>query len=151
MQPTALLINPSTRTIKEVEVGDYDDIKQLFASDAELEAGHLFSFAEIWGVEAWADCNQYAIAPAWICKWNPEAPCHGLTLVTACLLETGEPSSCPLLSSAGFAKLVEWEDFRSRLNPEHPNQDWVNKTGGYTWSISDGDRVIASGSTLPSP
>jgi hypothetical protein len=72
---------------------------------------------------------------------------HGLTVVDAYDLETGESVDCPI-TAEDFKRTIEWEEYAGRLGPERPNKEWADKVGGYIWSIGDGEgKEIKSGST----
>jgi hypothetical protein len=73
-------------------------------------------------------------------------PMHGLTVIDAYDLSTGEAVDNPLCLKC-FAATIEWEDFENRREFDRPNKEWADK-GGYEWAIGDGKgNIHASGST----
>ena len=74
-------------------------------------------------------------APAWRTSFAPGTPMHGLTVIDAYDMRTGESVFCPY-SPEQFAMTIQWEDYINRLEPQRPNKEWADK-GGYEWAVGD--------------
>jgi hypothetical protein len=126
MKESAILINPTDRTLRPIELtaGSYDSIRALFGAEAHLEGNTLCQFKDSIYLQIWVDCNELFVGAAWRSIWNPAVSLHGLTLVRAYDMTTGEGVSLPL-TPAEFELSIEWEHWRARIDPERPNKDWI--------------------------
>jgi hypothetical protein len=126
---SATLVNPTNKTLQSIacEQDSYDDIRAQFGANARLESNTLCKlkgFDSIY-LMSWVDCNEFMIGPAWRCIWNPVLSMHGLTVVCAHDMNTGSSVDMPL-GLGEFELTIEWEDWRSRVNPDCPNKGWVD-------------------------
>ena len=149
---TAFLVNPWIRETRNIRINGYEGIRDQYGPGAELEACTLCQYSDSIYLQAWVDCNAFMVAPAWRSFFNLDLPMHGLTVIDAYDPKTGESVDCPMtnfdLDEEGDIFFIEWEDYAGRCEPSRPNKEWVDKVGGYTWSIGDGKgNVIKSGST----
>jgi hypothetical protein len=160
---TAILVDPGEwKRIRSVTIAGYDGIRALFEKEynigvpaawnlnlaecAELESATLCKVEGNIYLSSWGDCREFLTAPAWRTSLAPHVPMHGLTVIHAYDLSTGESVDCPI-SAKQFAATIEWEDFENRQEPHRPNKEWADK-GGYEWAVGDGKgNIHASGST----
>jgi hypothetical protein len=150
---TAFLVNPAERTVRSVAIAGYDGICALFEKEYELaffnlklseytnlEGNTICKIKDNIYLNSWAGCADFMTAPAWRTSLAPSMPMHGLTVIGAYDLSTGEAVDNPLC-------LKCFEDFENRREFDRPNKEWVDK-GGYEWAIGDGKgNIHASGST----
>jgi hypothetical protein len=123
-EATALLVNPTTRTVRAVRVCGYGGIKKLLGRESKPEGNTLCRAGGTVYLQVWADCEKYLVEPAFVCSANPQCPIHGLTVIDALDMKTGEAVDCPVTPEAFFASL-EWEEADNRIDPNRPNADWI--------------------------
>jgi hypothetical protein len=140
----AILINSVTREARSVTVKGSDGIKKQFGKRAFLEGNMLCQFKDNIYLQSWGGCDEYLVAPAFISTWNPIFPMHGLAVIDACDINTGDAVDCPI-SAEDFLKTIEWEDAKKRVNPKRPNSDWIKR---FHVNPSAADIVIQYGDTL---
>jgi hypothetical protein len=155
----AFLVDPNERTVRRVAVAGYEGICALFEKEydlaffnlklgeyANLEGSTICKIEDNIYLHSWADCHDFMTAPAWRTSLAPSMPMHGLTLIDAYDLSTGEAVDIPLCPKC-FGRTIEWEDFENRREFERPNKEWADK-GGYEWAVGDREgNIHASGST----
>jgi hypothetical protein len=123
---SAILVNPATKEVQSVIINGYDGIKKLLGRNSHVEGSTLCQFRNNIYLQSWGDCEQYLIAPAFISTWNPKFPMHGVTVIDSYDIETSEAVNCRI-SAENFLKTIEWEPVESRVNPERPNPDWIQR------------------------
>jgi hypothetical protein len=107
-----------------VTIAGYDSIRALFLEQARLEGNTLCRYEGSIYLQIWVDCNQFLIGPAWRSVWTPSMSLHGLTLVCAYDMETGEGAPLPV-TAPELELSIEWENWQARIDPQRQNQDWV--------------------------
>jgi hypothetical protein len=93
-------------------------------------------------LQVWADCAQYMFGPAFVSRRNSLSPIHGLTVIDAYDMNTGEAVDCPV-SPEELLETIEWEEADNRINPDRPNADWIAR---FQISNSAADFVVQYGS-----
>jgi hypothetical protein len=144
---TAFLVDPARGSVMPVRLSDYESIRALFPENAHLEGNTICHIEGDLYLSSWADCEQFLVAPAWRTSFNSKMAFHGLTVVDAYDISTGESVDIPFCSDC-FAKSITSEDFENRREPHRPNKEWALQ-GGYEWSFSawsleDGTGTILS-------
>jgi hypothetical protein len=122
MNRSGFLINPADRTLRPIEVNSYDDIRAIVGSKAQLEGNTLCRFKDSIHLQVSVDCDQSPVGAAWRSTYNPAMSLHGLTLLRAYNMNTGEGVSLPL-SSAESELSIEWENWQARIDPNRPNKE----------------------------
>ena len=143
---TALLVDPVKRSVQAVARNRYEGIQALFAEkyhtasaflpEIDIRGNTICKVAGNIYLHSWGDGNLFLTAPAWRTSFAPGMSMHGLTVIDAYDMSTGERVDCPA-SPEQFAMTIQWEDSAARRDPRRPNREWADK-GGYHWSVSDG-------------
>jgi hypothetical protein len=66
------------------------------------------------------------LAPAWVSTLNHKMPIHGLAVIDAYDINTGEQVDCPVDSEALLAT-IEWELVEDRFDPDRPRPEWIER------------------------
>jgi hypothetical protein len=123
----AILVNPGTTPkVQSVLINGYEGIERLLGEASSPEGCTLGKLKENIYLQVWADCEQYMVAPAWVSTFNRQMPIHGLAVIDAYDISTGESIDCPVLPET-FLETVEWEPVQERIDPERPNQNWIDR------------------------
>ena len=141
-ETAALLVDPVTRTVRAVTIKGYDGIKAILGAESEPEGATLCRIQNGIYLQGWVDCKRYLTAPAFVTSCSPKQPIHGLTVIDAYDISTGETVDCPF-SQEAFLKIIEWEDAGAQSNPARPNPDWIQR---FQIKDSNADVVIQYGS-----
>jgi hypothetical protein len=116
---SALLVNPITRTVTPIQVAGYASIRAAF-DGARIEAGTMSRLDGKILIHAWGRvCDDFLETPGWYSQLNPRMPLHGLSVIDASDISTGESVDCPVTPEE-FAGSIVWEDSKSRIDPADP-------------------------------
>jgi hypothetical protein len=138
----ALIVNPgSNDPVRSIGIDGYEGIRKRFGAGAQLEGSTLCHFQGNIYLQIWVDCEQYMLAPAWVSSLNHQVPIHGLAVIDAYDISTGEQVDCPIDSEALLAT-IEWEPVEDRLDPERPRPEWIER---FQIEDSQADVVIQYG------